>query len=72
MGNKIGRIIRIFEGLEHLKSRGVTLWAKRIGPVVVTITDPILLAHNVTPRLLRCSSPSNILMILPILLLTVY
>jgi hypothetical protein len=27
------------------------------------ITDPILLAKNVTPRLLRCSSFSNILVV---------
>jgi len=34
------------------------------------ITDPILLAQNVTPRLLRCSSFSNILVISWFLLLT--
>ena len=35
--NKIGKIIRMFEELEHLKRRGVTFWAKRVGSVIVTI-----------------------------------
>ena len=34
MGNKIPKITQIFDDVDHPKSRGVTYWAERIGPLV--------------------------------------
>ena len=34
MGNKIHKITGIFDDVDHPKSRWVTYWAKRIGPLV--------------------------------------
>ena len=34
MGNKIPKAAEIFDDVDHPKSRGVTYWAKRIGPLV--------------------------------------
>ena len=34
MGNKIPKTTGIFDDVDHPKSRGVTYWAERIGPLV--------------------------------------
>ena len=34
MGNKIPKTTEIFDDVDHPKSRGVTYWAERIGPLV--------------------------------------
>ena len=34
MGNKIPKTTGIFDDVDHSKSRGVTYWAERIGPLV--------------------------------------
>jgi len=39
MGNKISKTTEIFDQIYHLKNRGVTYWAERIGPLVDHIID---------------------------------
>ena len=39
MGSKIPKTTEIFDDVDHPKSRGVTYWAERIGPLVDHISQ---------------------------------
>ena len=46
MRNKTQKITKIFEKLEQLNNQGVTLWAKRIGPVIIKVLHQLQSAAN--------------------------
>ena len=46
VSGKLGKIVRIFVDIGHIKNRGVIYWPKRIGPVIPTLWSGHNLGHK--------------------------
>jgi hypothetical protein len=44
--NKIVKISKVFEKLEHLKNQGVTFWSENDGSFIVLIFNPVMSGYH--------------------------